>query len=133
MIAAQVVLYCGITAYTWKTAYDEEFARYSPGALLVDKVTEALLATPGIDAIDSCSDGAGFMAQLWSGRPPMADLLIHVGAGTSVLFGPGGGAPAGPITCFGALRNRLLPAKAPSWGQDRPIPLPCPPNKTRTK
>jgi CelD/BcsL family acetyltransferase involved in cellulose biosynthesis len=84
VIAAQVVLYCGATAYTWKTAYDQQYARYSPGALLVDKVTEALFATPGIDAIDSCSDGAGFMAQLWSGRRPMVDLLIDVGAGSSM-------------------------------------------------
>lgn len=86
IIAAQVVLYCGATAYTWKTAYDQDYARYSPGALLVDKVTEALFAVPAIDAIDSCSDGAGFMAQLWSGRRPMVDLLIDVGADSSIPF-----------------------------------------------
>lgn len=29
-IAAQVLLYCGGTAYTWKTAFDAEFAKFSP-------------------------------------------------------------------------------------------------------
>ena len=41
-IAAQVLLYCGTTAYTWKTAFDSEFGKYSPGALLIEKMTERL-------------------------------------------------------------------------------------------
>ena len=86
VIAAQVLLYCGATAYTWKIAYDPDYARYSPGALLVDKVTEELFAIPGIESINSCSDGTGFMAQLWAGRRPMADLLINVGPGRSAAF-----------------------------------------------
>jgi hypothetical protein len=86
VIAAQVVLYCGATAYTWKVAYDQNYARYSPGALLVDKVTEGLFAVPGIESINSCSDGAGFMAQLWAGRRSMADLLINVAPRHSVAF-----------------------------------------------
>lgn len=85
-IAAQVVLYCGATAYTWKTAYSAEYAKYSPGALLVDKVTELLFGMPGIETIDSCSDGTGFMAQLWSARRPMADLLVEVGPRRSFRF-----------------------------------------------
>ena len=43
-IAAQVLLYSGATAYTWKTAFDAEFSKFSPGALLIDKVTDALFA-----------------------------------------------------------------------------------------
>ena len=106
VIAAQVVLYGGTTAYTWKTAYDAKYSRYSPGALLVDKLTEMLFSAPGIDAIDSCSDGSGFMAQLWSGRRPMVDLLIDVGARGSVLFA----AEASRRRAYywlRALRNRL--------------------------
>src|SRR5262249_44820100 len=38
-IAAQVLLYCGSMAYTWKTAFDAAFAKFSPGVLLVDKIT----------------------------------------------------------------------------------------------
>jgi CelD/BcsL family acetyltransferase involved in cellulose biosynthesis len=85
-IAAQVLMYCGSTAYTWKTAFDAQYAKYSPGALLVDKVTEELFATPGIEAIDSCSAEGSFMAQLWSGRRAMVDLLVDVGGEKSLTF-----------------------------------------------
>jgi len=85
-IAAQVLLYCGTMAYTWKTAFDAEYAKYSPGALLVDKVTEDLFSAHGITAIESCSPEKGFMAQLWSGRRATVDLLIDVGARRSLNF-----------------------------------------------
>ncbi|MGB3865093.1 MAG: GNAT family N-acetyltransferase, partial [Xanthobacteraceae bacterium] len=85
-VAAQVVMYGGDTAYTWKTAFDADYARYSPGALLVDKVTELLFADPSIHAIDSCSSEDGFMARLWTGHRGMVDMLVHVGPGTSAAF-----------------------------------------------
>jgi hypothetical protein len=85
-IAAQVLMYCGTTAYTWKIGFDAEFAKYSPGALLVDKITELLFAGTEIDAIDSCSVESSFMAQLWAGRRPMVDLLIDVGPKRSLRF-----------------------------------------------
>jgi CelD/BcsL family acetyltransferase involved in cellulose biosynthesis len=74
-VAAQVLLYCGISAYTWKTSYDVEFAKFSPGALLVDRLTEALLAAD-IEIIDSCALDTGFMGQLWSGRKRTVDLVV---------------------------------------------------------
>ena len=85
-IAAQVLMYCGPTAYTWKTAFDAEYAKYSPGALLIDRVTEEMFARPGIEAIDSCSAEGSFMGQLWAGRRTMIDLLVDVGSGTSLGF-----------------------------------------------
>jgi CelD/BcsL family acetyltransferase involved in cellulose biosynthesis len=85
-IAAQVLLYCGKMAYTWKTAFDAEYAKYSPGALLVDKVTEELFAAHQVEAIESCSPEGSFMAQLWSGRRTTVDLLIDVGARRSLNF-----------------------------------------------
>ncbi|WP_366558580.1 GNAT family N-acetyltransferase [Rhodopseudomonas sp.] len=85
-VAAQVLMYCGTTAYTWKIGFDAEFARYSPGTLLVDRITEELFAGPDIDAIDSCSVEASFMAQLWAGRRPMVDLLIDAGPKKSFGF-----------------------------------------------
>ena len=85
-IAAQVLMYCGSTAYTWKTAYDADYAKYSPGALLIDKITEDLFAKPGIDTIDSCSAEGSFMAQLWTGRRTMIDMLVDVGGPNSWLF-----------------------------------------------
>jgi CelD/BcsL family acetyltransferase involved in cellulose biosynthesis len=82
--AAQVVMYCGSTAYTWKTAYSAQFARYSPGHLLVDKVTDQLLAQSEIEAINSCAAEDSFMAQLWAGRRTMLDMLFDV-SGTKSL------------------------------------------------
>ena len=67
------------TAYTWKTAFDAEFAKFSPGALLIDKVTDALFAD-GIAEIKSCSSDGGFMENLWTGRRMTVDLLADVGA-----------------------------------------------------
>ena len=85
-IAAQVLMYCGATAYTWKIGYDAAFGKFSPGALLVDRITEELFAA-GIQAIDSCSAENTFMSQLWSGRRTMVDMVIDVGPRRSLGFG----------------------------------------------
>jgi CelD/BcsL family acetyltransferase involved in cellulose biosynthesis len=105
-IAAQVLMYCGTMAYTWKTAFNSDYAKYSPGALLIDKITEELFATPGIDAIDSCSAEGSFMAQLWTGRRKMVDLLIAVGPGKSLGFRMEAGRQLG-YRQLRDLRNRL--------------------------
>jgi hypothetical protein len=85
-IAAQVLMYCGATAYTWKTAFSHDYAKYSPGVLLIDKITDDLFSSAGIEAIDSCSYERSFMAQLWAGRRKMVDLLVDVGPGRSPTF-----------------------------------------------
>jgi len=85
-IAAQVLLYCGTMAYTWKTAFDAEYAKYSPGSLLVDKVTEELFATHAVTAIESCSPEGSFMAHLWAGRRATLGLLVDVGPEKSLSF-----------------------------------------------
>jgi hypothetical protein len=105
-IAAQVLMYCGTMAYTWKTAFNSDYAKYSPGALLIDKITEEIFATPGIDAIDSCSAEGSFMAQLWTGRRNMVDLLIDVGPGKSLGFTIEAGRQFG-YRHLRDLRNRL--------------------------
>lgn len=86
VIAAQVLMYCGDTAYTWKTAFDVAYSKYSPGALLVDKITDQLLASPGIAAVNSCAAESSFMGQLWSGRRAMADILVDIGPGKSLGY-----------------------------------------------
>ena len=84
-ISAQVLLYSGSMAYTWKTAFDAEFAKFSPGALLIDKVSDGLFES-GIKTIESCSPAGSFMAQLWTGRRATIDMLIDVGARKSLTF-----------------------------------------------
>ena len=85
-IAAQVLMYCGATAYTWKTAFSAAFAKFSPGALLIDKITEELFSGPDIMAINSCAAEASYMAQLWAGRRTTVDMLVDVGSGNSFGF-----------------------------------------------
>jgi CelD/BcsL family acetyltransferase involved in cellulose biosynthesis len=85
-IAAQVLLYCGTTAYTWKTAFDASFAKFSPGALLVDKVCEQLFAETGTTAIESCSPDGSFINQIWDGRRATVDLLADLGTKKSLQF-----------------------------------------------
>lgn len=85
-IAAQVLMYCGKTAFTWKTAFDAGFGKFSPGALLIDKVTEQLFAEAGIVAIDSCSAEGSFMANLWTGRRAMIDIVVNVSPNWSASF-----------------------------------------------
>jgi CelD/BcsL family acetyltransferase involved in cellulose biosynthesis len=85
-VAAQVLMYCGSTAYTWKTAYDAKFSKYSPGTLLVDRITEELFAGPDIQAINSCAAEDSFMGQLWAGRRAMVDMLFDIGQGKSLGY-----------------------------------------------
>jgi CelD/BcsL family acetyltransferase involved in cellulose biosynthesis len=84
-IAAQVVLYCGRMAYTWKTAYDAAHDKHSPGAVLIDRLAEQLFAGD-VDAIESCSPEGGFMATLWSGRRRTLDLLVDLSGRRSLTF-----------------------------------------------
>jgi len=105
-IAAQVLLYCGRSAYTWKIGFDAGFSRFSPGALLVDRITEELFAGDRIDAIDSCAVESSFMGQLWAGRRPMADLLIDVGPTPSLAFRLEAGRLLG-LRWLRTLRDRL--------------------------
>lgn len=85
-IAAQVLLYAGRQAYTWKTSYDPDFAQFSPGTLLVDRISTDLIDSGACDAIDSCSAGGSFMASLWSAHKPIVDIMISAGPGPSPSF-----------------------------------------------
>jgi CelD/BcsL family acetyltransferase involved in cellulose biosynthesis len=85
-VAAQVLMYCGATAYTWKTAFDANYAKYSPGALLIVRVTDQLFAGSDVHAINSCAAETSFMAQLWAGRRNMVDLLFNIGPAKSLHY-----------------------------------------------
>lgn len=85
-VAAQVLLYGGSMAYTWKTAFDSDFGNFSPGTLLIDKMTEQLFETESIEAIESCSPDGGFLNQLWNGRRATVDLLADLGGTKSLEF-----------------------------------------------
>jgi CelD/BcsL family acetyltransferase involved in cellulose biosynthesis len=86
-IAATIALKSGNAAWGWKVAYDEAYADYSPGVLLVAGLTESLLADPAIAQADSCAAATDTMApQLWNERMGMADWLFTAGAGGELSF-----------------------------------------------
>jgi CelD/BcsL family acetyltransferase involved in cellulose biosynthesis len=84
-IAAQVLILCGPAAFTWKIAYDGDFAKFSPGALLVDRLAQTLLAGD-ITCIDSCALDSGFMGRLFAGRKQTADLVVSATAAPGLDF-----------------------------------------------
>ena len=76
-IAAVITLSSGERAWTWKIAYDEEFARSSPGVQLMIEVTEALLADSATAEVDSCATADHPMIDhLWGERLAVSDRLI---------------------------------------------------------
>jgi CelD/BcsL family acetyltransferase involved in cellulose biosynthesis len=86
--AVTLLLRSGASAWLWKIAYDESFARFSPGVLLTRDVTEALLKDESIAATDSCATPDHPMIDhLWRERLVLSDLLISLRPGDSVRFG----------------------------------------------
>lgn len=85
-VSMQIVARAGSAAFTWKTAYDEQFQEFSPGMLLLEDYTAAFLADKTIAHVDSCSlDDTGFMAA-WTERQAVADLWIDARRGGSLEF-----------------------------------------------
>ncbi|MGX9118793.1 GNAT family N-acetyltransferase [Mesorhizobium sp. BHbsci] len=76
-IASLIVFVEAGVAYTWKTAYDETLAAYSPGTLLMIEVTRQHLDDPNIMMTDSCAvPDHPVMSRLWTERRPTGTLVI---------------------------------------------------------
>jgi CelD/BcsL family acetyltransferase involved in cellulose biosynthesis len=76
-IAAGITLRSADCAWFWKIAYDESFARYSPGVLLTLALTENLLDDMALARADSCASADHPMIDhIWRERLPLCDLLI---------------------------------------------------------
>lgn len=76
-LAMAILMESGGRSYFWKTAYDESFAAYSPGALLARALVDRQLARPGIDLTDSCAVADHPMIdRIWPDRQAMADFEI---------------------------------------------------------
>lgn len=85
-IAGGLVLSSAGRAFYFKTAYDEAFARMSPGTLITQDIARVLLAAPEISFVDSVADpNHPLMDRMWRGRLPIADWMIAPKGG-GVLF-----------------------------------------------
>jgi len=86
-IAMALVFTSGDHAFFWKTAYDEDFATYSPGVLSILELTDILLRDPTIAFTDSCSAGDNPMYDnVWAERTPVADLFVSFDTGETKKF-----------------------------------------------
>jgi CelD/BcsL family acetyltransferase involved in cellulose biosynthesis len=86
-LAMQILLCSGGTLYAFKMAYDEAYARYSPGVLLVLDLVERTAADPEPRFIDSAADRDHPMVnQLFTERRNVESLVVGVGSGTSLLL-----------------------------------------------
>lgn len=76
-IAGLIILTAGSEAVTWKIAYDEDFAKFSPGVLLMIEATRYLLGDPTISRTDSSAiPDHPMINHLWPDRMAVADLVI---------------------------------------------------------
>lgn len=74
-------------AFAFKIAYDEDYARFSPGTLLELENIRELHRRPGLSWMDSCAESDHFMAnRLWLERRVIVSLLTTTGnAGGELL------------------------------------------------
>jgi CelD/BcsL family acetyltransferase involved in cellulose biosynthesis len=75
-IAMKCDLRSGKTGFTFKTAYDESMAEYSPGVLLELANLRRLQVARDLDWIDSCSMPRSMLSTLWTERRTIQTLLV---------------------------------------------------------
>ena len=86
-IAAAITLRSGPHAWFWKIAYDEAFARASPGVQLTLDLTRQMLADQSLAHTDSCATaGHPMIDHLWRERLTLCDLLIAPSAASLAQF-----------------------------------------------
>lgn len=84
-VAMLVSFVSGATAFTWKIAYDETFARFSPGAQLMLEAAARIFAETAVERIDSCADANHPMIdRLWAGRMTVGTLVIGPPGGSLI-------------------------------------------------
>ncbi|GAB4511057.1 MAG: GNAT family N-acetyltransferase [Roseibium sp.] len=81
-LVAALVLFCeGGSIFSWKIAFDEDYARFSPGAQLALQALRANLASPGFKGADSLAiPGHAMIEPLWRGRLETGTLLFAPGS-----------------------------------------------------
>ncbi len=88
-LAMLVNFLCAPGGFSYKTAFDEDYARFSPGVLLqIENL--ALLERNDITWCDSCAvEGHPMIDSLWTGRRRIGRYSVAIGGqGRRALFGP---------------------------------------------
>jgi hypothetical protein len=80
-IARRCAFVAGEGSFAFKTAYDEEFADFSPGAMLEMDSIRQLQALPGVRWMDSCAAADNFLInRLSNDRKTIQSLTLGSGA-----------------------------------------------------
>ena len=109
-IAMNVWLRSGHGVFGWKMAFDEAYRQMSPGALLLDDLTEQVMADPEAWFFDSCNRrDTGPLAQLWPERREILDLVIDLHPGGSLRGKCLAKLEHSYRICRDAARRRILP------------------------
>src|SRR5215467_2187929 len=89
-IARRCAFSAGQGSFAFKTAYDEDFAHFSPGAMLELDNIEQLRALPGVRWMDSCAAPDNILInRISNDRRVIRSLTFGVGAlGELVISGP---------------------------------------------
>ncbi len=79
-VASPVVLKSSGVYYPWKIAFDQDFSLYSPGALLLFKVSETIAAADDFVRADSLAGTRNkLVPPLWKQRMEMGAIILAVG------------------------------------------------------
>lgn len=74
-------------AFAFKIAYDEDYARFSPGTLLELENIRELHRRPALRWMDSCAEAEHFMAnRLWQERRAIVSVITATGRATGDLI-----------------------------------------------
>ncbi len=84
LISSNIVLTDEGVAYFWKTAFNEDFAAFSPGALLTLLMTESFLNEPDLIEADSCAiPNHSMIAHIWREKKAFSDMVISIRPGAN--------------------------------------------------
>ncbi|TYC53633.1 GNAT family N-acetyltransferase [Rhodobacterales bacterium] len=85
LVAALVLIIDAGNVFAWKIAFDEAFARYSPGSQLALEAFRRNLAMPGFRLADSLAiPGHSMIEPLWRGRLELGTMVFAFGPGASL-------------------------------------------------
>ncbi len=87
-LAMLVNFLCAPGSFSFKTAFDEDYARFSPGVLLqIENLS--LLDHPNVEWCDSCAaEGHPMIDSLWTGRRAVGRYSVAIGgSGRRAIFG----------------------------------------------
>lgn len=79
-VAMWIVLLSGTGAFTWRTTYDENYRRFSPGVLVLENTTAWLMSETDLAAANPGDQrDIGYRSEHWGERHQIVDLLIDAG------------------------------------------------------